>query len=640
MTKLRTWLLRFNSLFNRQRHDRELADEIESHLQMHIDDNVRDGMTPEEARRQALIKLGGVEQTKEKYRDRRGISWLGTMLQDTRFGLRILRKSPGFTAVAILTLALGIGATTAMFTVLDGVVLKSLKYPGAERIVAINTRWSDSGTVNPRTTGGDLQDLRGAKDSFEAFSYYNGGEMGVQLSRSADFGGVFLVDPNFFRVFAVPASTGRTFTSEDAGRSAIVSTEFAQRNFGSASAALGQMLAVEGTAYEIVGVMPPLFQFPREAQVWAAVSPTPENINRMGYNYYSVARLRPGLSSEVVNARLLSIANRLAASFPDSNRSKTFTVLPLQEQLAAPVRTTLLLLMGAVALVLLIACANVANLTLARSAVRIRELSVRAALGASRRRLAMQLLSECMVLALAAGFLGIVLALWETKTLLVIGARFLPAPLLGNVHFDSRVLAFALASSFLITILFGIAPAWQASHVDLQSVLKQSDTRGFLGSGQSRLRNSLVIAQIALSLMLAVGAGLLFRTLLALQSSPMGYRSEGILVTYASAPGRTLPEALEASRLFDDLYTRLRRLPGVVNAAGAMGLPAGQYNSDGSFAIEGKQSFSGDLRKLPYAGFRLASPEYFATMRIPLLRGRDFNDGDLRDRPFVVIISE
>jgi putative ABC transport system permease protein len=624
----------------RHKRDEELDEEIRTHIEMSARERFERGETADEARAAARREFGNVGMVKETTREAWRWAWLERIWQDLRFGLRMLRKSPGFTAVAVLTLAVGIGAVTATFSVVDGVVLKPLRYPDAGRIVTVGTLWSDSGWVTPRIAGGDLQDLRAASDSFEALSYYTGGEMGVQLARGADFGGVYQVDPDFFNVFAVPASMGRTFASEDAGRSAVVSAGFAMRNFGSASAAIGQTLAIEGIPYQIVGVMPPMFQFPRNAQVWAAASPVPENLNRTSFNYYSVAKLRPGLSPKAADARLLSIANRLQAAFPDSNRFKTFTVQPLQEELAAPIRATLFLLMAAVALVLLTACANVASLMLARSGARVREFSMRAVLGASRTRLVRQLLSESVLLAFAAGLLGIVLARWGTKALLIIGARFVPAPLLGDIQSDWRVLAFALAASFLTSLVFGIAPAWQASHIDLQTALKQSDARGLLGGGPARLRNSLVVAQIALSLALAIAAGLLFRTFLALHGSPMGFRTDSILVTYASVPARTLPEALEDGRIYENLLAKLRQIPGVISAAGAMGLPAGEYNSDGAFAIEGKQSFGGDFRRLPYAGFRLASPGYFQTMGVPLLRGRDFDEGDQHDRPFVAIISE
>jgi putative ABC transport system permease protein len=640
MRQLRAWLIRFGRLFGRRRQDRDLAAELESHLELHIEENLRAGMSSEEARRQALIHLGGLEQTKENYRDRRGLPWLESLLQDVRFGLRMLRKNPGFTVVAVLTLALGISATTAMFTVVNGVVLRSLRYPHADRIVAINTRFSDSGHEIPHVSGGDLQDLRGATDFFAAFSYYAGGEMGVQVNGGADFGGVYQVDPNFFGVFTVPPIIGRTFAPGDAGRSAVVSTGFAERNFGSDSMALGRTVGVEGTEYEIVGVMPPNFQFPAQAQVWAAVSAVPANTNRTAYNYHVLARLKAGLTPEIANVRLLSVASALAAAFPNSNRNKSFVAEPLRRQLAAPVRTSLFLLMAAVALVLLIACANVANLMVARATVRVRELAMRAVLGAGRGRLVRQLLLESVLLGLAACVLGVFFAVWITKGLLILGGRFIPGPLLADIQFDWRVLAFALATTFLTSVSFGIAPAWQAARLDLQGAIKGGGTGGVLGSGPSKLQDSLVVAQIALSLTLAVGGGLLFRTLLALRSSPLGYRTQGILVTYASAPARTLSEALQDGQAFDELFTRLREIPGVVSVAGAMGLPAGEYGSNGSFAIEGKQSFSGDLRLLPYAGFRLASPGYFATMGIPILRGRDFSESDLYTRPLVAIVSD
>jgi putative ABC transport system permease protein len=645
MTHLRSWIARFGGLFAKQRCDREFSEELESHLQMHIEDNLRAGMAPEEARRQAFLKLGGMQQTKESYRERRGLLWLESLLQDIHFGVRVLHKNPGFTAVAVLTLALGIGATTSMFTVVDGVILKSLGYPNAERIVTINTHWTDSRGTTRAVTGGDLEDLRDANDCFEAFSFFDGGESGVQLSHSAEFVGVYEVDPDFFRVFEIPPLIGRTLASEDAGRAAVVSLGFALRNFGSASAALGQTARIDNTAYLIVGVMPPNFQFPRQAQMWAAVSLIPSNRNRTSFNFRVAAKVRPGVALAVVNERLLSIANRLAATFPDSNRNKTFAADPLQQELAAPVRRTLFVLLGSCGLVLLIACANVANLILARSAGRSRELAVRAVLGAGEARLILQLLCESMILSAAAGLFGIALAVEGTKALLVLGARFLPAPLLVDIRFDWRVFAFAAMVTFLTSILFGIAPAWRATRVNLQGAMKQGRAHGSLGGIRSQLRDSLVISQIALALPLTISASLLFRTTLALHSTPLGYHVQGILVTYAHAPAHTLAENLQAGRFFEALFARLRTLPRVISVAGAMGMPAGQYGSNGAFAVEGKQKWCGDApgcdyREYPYAVFALASPGYFATMGIPLTQGREFTDADLYDRPFAAIISE
>src|SRR5437868_10982069 len=391
----------------------------------------------------------------------------------------------------------------------------------------------------------------------------------------------------------------------------------------------------------MTGVLPAMFDFPNKGQVWAAISPIPENRTRSGYNYKAVAKLRDGVSTSAANARLQALGARLAAAFPRDNGDKTFTVIPLQDQLSATVRSTLFILMVAVGLVLLTACANVANLMLARATARSRELAVRSALGASRGALVTQLLAESAVLATLAAVLGIALSVVATKTLLSLGARFMPGTLLAGITLDWRVLAFALIAALVTSFIFGIAPAWQATRVDLQDALKQGGTRGQLGGGSSRLRNGLVVAQVAVSLMLAVGAGLLFRTLLALQGAELGYRSEGILVAYANMPARTPREHEQAEQFFEQLTNRLRQLPHVTSAAVAFGLPAGEYGSNGYLAVEGRQSFtSGDFRTLPHADFSASSPGYFSTIGMRLLRGRDFNEGDSADRPLVVVISE
>ncbi|MGA9884690.1 MAG: ABC transporter permease [Candidatus Acidiferrales bacterium] len=645
VSKLRSPVSRIRGFFSARRLDADFQQELAAHLSLLEEENIRRGLSPREARRQARLRLGAEAPLRETHHDLRGLPWLESLLQDARFGLRMLRKSPGFTAVAVLTLALGIGATTAMFTVVDGVVLKSLGYPHPEQLVTINTHWSDSGRTIWSITGGDLQDLQNANHCFGAFSFYSGGEFGVQLIHSAEFVGIYEVDPQFFDVFKVPPLAGRTFVPADDGRAAVVGLGFALRNFGSASAALGQIASIDGTAYQIVGVMPPNFQFPRRAQMWAAVSPVPRNTNRTSFNFRAVARLRRGESLPQANAQLLSISNRLAAFYPNSNRDRSLRAVSLQQQLSAPVRPTLLILLGAVGLILLVACANVANLMLARSAGRSRELAVRAVLGAGKARLVRQLFCESMILAGAAGLLGIALAGWATRALLAIGAVFLPAPLLVNIRFDWRVLVFAIPLAILTSILFGIAPAYRATRVNLQDAIKQGGSYASMGGNRSRLRDSLVVSQIAVALFLAISATLLFQTILALRGAPLGYRTEGILVTYAHVPARTLSENLRAGRLFDSLFSRLRALPRVVSVAGAMGMPDGQYGSNGYFAIEGKQpwsanNFVGDYRKYPHAIFALASPGYFDTLGIPLLRGREFADADLYDRPFVAIVSE
>jgi predicted permease len=647
VSALRRFLLRLYNFLRPGRTEPDLARELSSHLALLEDDFIRRGLSQEEARLAAVRALGGVEQAKELYRDARSFVWLDDARRDLRHAVRTLRRAPGFTAAVVLTLALGMGANTAMFSVISGVVLRPLGYPDADRIVVVLNRWTDTGRTQANLAGGDEIDLSARHETFDAFAYYFGGELGVQVADRAEFVTTQFVHPDFFRVFGVPPASGRLFNRDDAEQSAIVSLGFAQRQFGSAAGALGQSVSIGGRPYPIVGVMPAAMRFPAQTDVWAAAPLEPSNRNRSGHNYRAVARLAPGVSAEAANAQLSALAGRLARAFPDSNGRKTFVAAPLRDNLVSGVRATLFVMMGAVALVLLIACANVANLILARASGRSRELAVRAALGAGRRHVVGQLLAESLVLALIAGAVGLVLARVGTDALLGVGARYVPLPRLEGVQTDWRVLLFTAAVSVVTALAFGLAPARQALRVDVGEALNQSGARGTLGVGSSRLRNGLVVAQIALSFMLAVNAGLLFRSFVALTDTPLGFRTDGILVAYANAPARGsiynksgLDDYLRVGQRFDDAFVRLRQIPGVISVGAAMGLPTGQYDSNGSYAVEGQQTFGGDFRRLPSAGFRLASPGYFRTMAIPVLRGREFDHGDVYERPFVAVVSE
>ena len=561
------------------------------------------------------------------------------MFQDLRYALRTLGKNPSFSAIAVLTLALGVGANTAMFSVVNGVLLRPLEYPNAARIVQLNTSNPQRGRQFPRVTGPDLVDIRDTAATLDTVSFYSGGNIGVQMADHAEFAGTFLVTPDFLTVFGVAPALGRSFAVDDAERSAIVGLPFAQRNFGSGEAALGQTLRVEGVAYAIVGVLPASFRFPRgsEGQVWLARSPQPYSMERTAFNFRAVALTKPGVSVEGVNAELQTIGARLQQAFPDANRDKSFVAVPLQEQLVGPVRATLYFLMGAVSLVLLIACANVANLFLARGTARQREMAVRAALGATRTALARQLLAESGVIAVAGGALGLVLAIGGTHVLTQATAQQAGLPRIADVQVDWIVCAFAMGASLAASLLFGTSPAWQAAKVDLNDALKQAG-RGLAGSS-TRMRDALVVAQVALSFALAIGAGLLFRSFLALSTVDLGYRTQGIVVMYAHAPAHTLDEYLQAGRLLERAVDYVKQIPGVVSAAAAMGVPTGQYGSNGAYGIDG-QDFRQRRGTSSQAIFSLSSPGYFSSMAIPLLRGRDFEKADSYDHPFVAIVSE
>lgn len=551
---------------------------------------------------------------------------------DLKQAFRWLRKSPGFTLVAVATLGAGIGLNTAIFSVVHGVLLAPLSFPDEQRIVSISTRSLETGRETPRMTGGDLEDVRKQAGSFEALSRYYGGEMGVQVGGRAEFTGVSFVEEGFYRVFGTAPVVGH---APSEGQVAV-SESFALRNFGRAGDALGRTVSVEGKSYEIAAVMPFTYQFPRKSNLWLTMPSRPENLNRTAYNYRVAAKLKPDVSVDQARADLGAIGSRLASAYPE-NRKKTFTTAPMRDQLVGPVRTMLLVLMGAVALVLLIACANVANLLLARATTRVREMAVRAALGAGRGRIIRQLLTESLVLGLLGGLAGCALAYLGTDAMLRLAPENLPR--LNEVRVDTTTLVFATLISMFSAVLFSLAPAWQASRVDLNEALKQSGGRGVGNRGSHRLRGALASAEIALAFVLALGAGLLMKSFLGLTTADLGFRPDGVLVIYAHVPANEESEYKRATGTFEKILRDVSVLPGVKSASAAMGMPAGQYGSNGSYAVEGKHVFAPGA-KLPEAGFRLASPGYFATLGIPLLRGRDFSERDQYSAPVVAIISQ
>jgi len=562
------------------------------------------------------------------------------MLHELRYALRTLRNNPSFSTIAVLTLALGIGANTAMFSVVNGVLLRPLDYPNASRIVQLKTSDLKKGRSFPRLSGPDFADIRSGASALEQVNFYYGGEAGVQMADHAEFVSTYIVTPGFFEVFGVAPAFGRGFAINDAKRAAIVGLPFAQRNFGSGAGALRQTLHMEGVAYEVVGVVPATFRFPRDAQVWLATSAQPETpwgVSRTAYNYRTLALLKQGTSLDEANTQLQTIGARLQTAYPDANKDKSFLAVPLREQLVGPVRATLYFLMGAVSLVLLIACANVANLLLARATARQREMAVRAALGATRMAIARQLLIESGVIAVAGGALGLLLASAGTRVLTHATAQQVGLPRLTDIQVNWIVFAFAIGVSLLSSFLFGMSPAWQSAKVDLNEALKQAG-RGLAGSS-GRLRNALVVAQVALSFALAIGAGLLLRSFLALNSVDPGFRTQGMLVMYAHDPAHTLDDYLKAGQSFVNAVEQIRQLPGVTSAAAAMGVPTGQYGSNGGYVVDGKP-FSQDLNSMAQSDFTLSGPGYFSTMGIPLLRGRDFSLSDSYGHQFVAIISE
>jgi predicted permease len=631
--------LRLRSLLGRRKVENELEAELRFHLDALIEEYVARGVPPAQAKHLARRQMGSVARFGEECRDMRGVNLIENMVRDLRYGARALRRSPAFTAMAVLTLALCIGANTAIFSVVKSVLLEPLAYPQPERIVAIQTLWTKT-NLSGRVSGGDYPDLVAEPSPFAAASRYSGGELPVETGGHAEFVPAFGTDAGFADVFQLRPIAGRLITREEfrtKANVALVGEGFASRHFGGAKGAIGQVLHIEENAITVVGVLPAGFDFPQKAEIWMPIFW--ENTSRTAGNYRAVALLKPGVTPEAARARLAAVGSRLQQAFPATHKEKSFTATPLRDLLIERSRTTLWLLMASVGLVLLVGCANIANLLLARATTRRREMAVRAAMGAGRRRLVRQLLAESVWIAVAGGAIGLVFAFAGVNALL----RLAPAnlPRLEEIRVDTGALMFNLAVSLGAAGLFGLWPALRSSRVDLQDALKQGGARGVLGGGRGEwMRGALVSFEVALALVLTLGAGLLFRSFLALNSVDPGYRTEGRLVLTASIPAKTKAQHLEAGARFERIFAALRELPGVIAVAGVMGLPNGPYSSDGLYAVEGMHQFiSNEFYRLPHAGFRLTSPGYFAAMGVPVIAGRDFNERDVYESEPVAIVS-
>ena len=632
---------RLAAIFRKRRWERELDEEVRGHLALLAEDYVRRGMDPASALQAARRSFGGIEAMKENYRDRRSLPVLETLLQDLRYALRQLRRSPGFTAVALITLALGIGANTAIFSVIEAVMLRPLAYRDAGRLFYI----SDSPDRECF-----LKDFNAWKSQSRSFTsmavfYKNSGLARVTLTGSAEPEMVTagFVSADLFPLLGVAPLFGRVFTAQEESRrerAVVLSHRFWMRRFGASADVLGRTLEIDGAAFTVIGVMPGVFQFPdRDMQFWAPITTSrywqdpamlryDPNMSRGFYaRWNAVGRLREGVSAGRANAELELIRARLAQSDPDPNRGGEMHLTPVRVELAGNTRLALWVLSGAVCFVLLIACSNVANLVLARGAARTREIGVRAALGASRGRIARQLFTESAVLALAAGALGLGLASFGIQALIAFGPPDIPR--LDQAGVNAGVLVFTLAASLAAAVLFGLAPAWR---------IARSSTYASIKSPRVGVRGTLVAAEFALSVVLLAGAGLLIRSFLAVQSVDAGFDRRHVLTLRIGMPaGTPNPRRL----LFhDQVLQRLRAIPGVEAAGGIDDLfELGGLRKLGLRAIEGR-----DLHETPQQWTELrwktVSGDYFRAMGARLIRGRFFNPRDGAGSARVVVIDE
>jgi putative ABC transport system permease protein len=640
MRKLRELILRFGGLFLKQRHDRELNAEIESHLQLHIEDNLRSGMTPEEARREAMIKFGGIDAMKEACRDQRGLPLLETLWQDVRHSARLQRKNPGFTVVAVLTLALGIGATTAIFTVAYGVLLKPLPLPDSERLVNVFEKGPGGQISKTPASAQNYLDWKARSKSFAALTCFQYSPVNI----GADHGAIperwnaGIVHDDFFKVAGVYPVLGVPFTAEHFTEGAdgvvILSHGVWQERFGGASDVLGKTISLNGRVRTIIGVMPPGFQTPGQSRVWLPKVFNNQELEDRGEKAFIVlGRLRKDVTPAQATSDVAMVAANLARDFPDMLKGWSAFVFPVIEGIGQPMRLPLLVLLAAVSVVLLMACVNVANLLLARGATRVGEMATRSALGAARGRLLRQLGIESLVLAFLGGIAGCLFAALLLK--LVIAAAPAGLPRVNQVTLDFRALGFALGATALTSLIFGFAPAWQLARV--QPIWAMRDSAANTTARTGRVSKSLVVFQIAASMIVLVAAGLLLRSFDRLLRTDFGFRPDELLTVRLELPAGKHNAEGKRSQFARALVEKLAALPGVESATATTQLPLQGWGSVIT-RVDGRPS--PPPSHAPATGFAAVTPEYFHTLNIPILRGRSFMPSDDANAIKVGVINQ
>ena len=620
----------------RSRLEREMDAELRFHIETFAEDLVRAGAPREEAERRARIEFGGIERAKQECRDARGVNFSDSLSQDLRFGLRTLRKNPAFAAVAVLTLALGIGANTAIFSLVNGVLLIPLPYANPEQLVSITGTYPKGGVVAMR------EHMR----TTDVAAYYEGHEFNLSgVGQPVRLTGT-LVSAEFFDVLGARPELGRTFLSgEDIpGQDSYVVLSHAlwQQYFGSDPAIVGRSIRLEGISRQVVGIMPANFRFPSATtQVWIPLRNDPRNATLYWADDFMpvLGRLRPGYTLEQARTEIRVFQSRVSRMFPwpmPSDWNADLSVVPLRSGIVANVRLRLLMLLGAVGLVVLIACANVANLTLARSATRQKEIAIRAALGAAKHRIVMQLLTESILLAGLGALLGLALA---AKGLPLLKA-VLPAdtPRLSDTHLDWRVLLFTGGLAVLTGLLSGLAPALESSRTTASGTLRSGGRTGVLPLSR-RLRSGLVVTEVALAVLLVIAAGLLIRSFWALSHVNPGFRSEHVLTaritpnqSFCEDPGRCLA-------FYRTLLDQLRTSPGVDAVALVNTLPLGGRVAKRSLGVENYTPPAGQDSS-PLFWLHVVTPDYFRVMGIPILSGRAFTDSDVSGEPVAIVTAE
>ena len=637
---LRESLRRLHASLTRRRGDRELDDEVRFHIEMHTEKGVAQGMDPAAARRAAMVAFGGRDRFKEEAREESRSRLIEDLRQDLRYGLRMLRKSPGFTAVAVLSLALGIGANTAVFSVVNAVVLRALPYPDPERLVSIGIQYDD-GSYPKTLSVADLRAIGKDAKSFAAVGAMSRGDVTLtgrgdpeQIAATRITGGVL-------PALGIRPLLGVMIRPEDdvpgGQRTVVLSYGFWRDRFAGSSAALGQALTLDDELHTIVGVMPAGFTLPNlpDDQLWPVLQLEPSNF-RAPFWLRAIARLAPGVTMSQASGEMAALTTAVKAQYATSEQVWSYDVRDLKESFVRDKGKTVLILYAAVALILLMASANVANLSLARTAARMPELALRNALGASRQRVARQLVTESVLVGVLGGALGLALAYW--------GVGFLSAAMPGGmphvraVRIDQVVLAFTAGIALLTGIAIGLVPAFHLRHDRLATDLHEGGRSGSPTAGRRRLSAGLVVGEFALALTVLVGAGLAANSLVRLMNVDAGVREEGVLVVQISIPRARYAEPAQVDGFYDEVMRRVGESPGVTSVAVSMAVPPHRLVMHNPYTPEGKVFAQGEAA--PLAEELLVSPDYFETLGIPLRQGRPFSAQDRDGAPGVAIVNE
>jgi len=639
---LRAAWLRVVGTFASAQRESDLSAELQAHIDLHIDDQVRAGLPRDEARRQALLKLGGVEVTGDHVRDRRGVPVIDALLLDFRYAVRGLRRAPGFTVVAVATMGLGIGASTAIFSVVDSVLFRPLRFTEPQRLTML--RPSSGSRLSPAY----LHDWRLESQTFQDMAGWH--DVRVNLTSRAEPLEVLAdrVTSNFFALLGTPAFLGRTFTTgADLSRvepEVILSYGFWQRRYGGVPEIIGQPITLDGKILTIVGVMPEGFTVrtnelaESRAELWIPLNLVPGNRIGMGGFLNVIGRLAPGASVAGAQAELGAIARRIEQEYPSYSRDWSLQVLPLLDATVKEVRPVLLVLFGAVAILLLIACSNVANLVLSRTATRHTELTIRLSLGATAMRLVRQFMTEGFLLATTGGALGVLFAILGTELLVSALPAGLNLPRASEIGVDLRILTFAILVTMLAATLFGLVPAVSSVRSTRKSALRAATRGSSSDSSRVGLRSTLIVLEVALAIVLLGAAGLIGRSFWELSGVNPGFRPDGVLTMRTTLPESRYDSDERIRTFSSELLERIERLPGVEAVGSVNYLPMSRFGSADRFEIEGRPEARIEDQKFSWVS--VVGGRYFEAMGIQLLRGRLPGDVDTEKTQPVVVIDE